>query len=266
MKKLFSLCIITLISLYFTNYSIAQSCSSAQCGGAGSGGCYCDDGCWTYGDCCPNVCTFCGLSTATHTTNCTANCANGTLTGSQTAHICTFTNLNVGSGERRDIPGVINGYSYRIELNSCPSGWWYTITGRRSTDNAVVFNQYAFCNIGFNWTANFSGTIRVNIRRANCLGYQGAGSGNSAILQYRQNTPVSGSTTNWVGTVAGADNWNNGLNWDNCIPNIDIHANIPNVGQQPGINTAGAACRTLTIATGRTLSVCSGCLTQFGDP
>lgn len=249
-----------------TTKSFAQSCNG-NCGFF-SVSCWCDDSCWGYGDCCYNdICTWCGLSSPTQIANCVSQCGNGILTGTQTAHICSYSTINVGSGERRDIPSVVNGRSYRIELNNCPAGWWYTITGRRSTDNAVVFHQYAYCNIGFNWTANFNGIIRVNINRANCLGYQGSGSGNSAVLRYRQNPPAAGATTNWLSTsTAGADNWKNDLNWDNCVPNINIHANIPNHGAQPNISTTGAACRTLTIANGRTLTVCSACLTQFGNP
>ena len=88
--------------------------------------------------------------------------------------------------------------------------------------------------------------------------------GQSAILQYRKN--AVGTTTTWQGGFAGADNWNDIKNWDNCIPDINTHAVIPNVGNQPGINTTGAECKTLDIATGRLLTICTGCLTEFGVP
>jgi hypothetical protein len=44
-------------------------CSPNQCGGVGTGGCYCDNSCKSSGDCCANVCDVC-----TSLTHCEAPC------------------------------------------------------------------------------------------------------------------------------------------------------------------------------------------------
>lgn len=188
-----------------------------------------------------------------------ATCQNGQVGGTYTP-TCSNQTISVGSGERRDF-SVVNGRPYRFTLSSCPSGWTMQMTGR-NTSNTQLFQSTGGCNLVRNWTATFTGTLRLNINRSNCLGYQ---NNNSAVLTYTQVPPSSGATTTWIGGTSGTNNWHVDANWNNCKPNINIHANIPNTGQQPGITSSGAA-KTLTIATGRVLTVgCSNCL-QIGNP
>lgn len=186
-------------------------------------------------------------------------CVNGSI-GSTITPTCSEQTISVGSGERRNF-NVVSGCSYRFRLFTCPSGWTMQLTGRNTSDTQV-FQTSGGCTLTYNWTANFTGTLRLNINRSNCQAYQG---NNSAVLGYRQNPAGSGGTTTWIGAVSGTNNWNVDRNWTACRPNINVFANIPNTGQQPGI-TAAAAAKTLTIATGRTLTIgCSNCLT-IGDP
>lgn len=188
-----------------------------------------------------------------------ASCQNG-LVGSTLTPTCSYQTLSVGSGERRDF-SVVSGRPYTFQLQTCPSGWTMQLTGR-NTSNTQQFQVSGTCAVTANWTATYTGTLRLNINRSNCQEYQG---NNSATLRYRQNPPASGATTTWIGGTSGTNNWHVDGNWNNCKPNINIHANIPNTGQQPGITSSGAA-RTLTIATGRVLTVgCSNCL-QIGNP
>lgn len=186
-------------------------------------------------------------------------CVNGYVS-TLSAPKCSEQTVSVGSGERRDV-AVINGRSYRFRLTNCPSGWTMQITGR-NTSNTQMFQQTSGCNVTANWTATYSGTLRLNINRSSCLAYQG---NNSAVLRWRQNPPSSGATTTWIGSTNAANNWNLDANWNNCVPNINIHANIPNTGVQPRIGASSSA-KTLTIASGRVVSVeCSNCL-QIGNP
>jgi len=48
-----------------TTFDLTASCQG-YCGGQGAGGCWCDQSCWDYGDCCPDVCEVCGI--------CSPNC------------------------------------------------------------------------------------------------------------------------------------------------------------------------------------------------
>lgn len=193
--------------------------------------------------------------TVTYTPGC-VNISNG----STITPTCSEQTINVGSGERRNF-NVVAGAQYRFRLTTCPSGWTMQLTGRNTSDTQV-FQTSGSCTLTYNWTATFTGTLRLNINRNSCLGYQG---GSSAVLGYRQNPAGSGGTTTWLGAVSGTNNWNVDRNWSACRPNINVHADIPNTGQQPGI-TASSAAKTLTIATGRTLTVaCTNCL-QIGDP
>lgn len=195
----------------------------------------------------------------TVTANYAPGCTNG-FNGNLATPTCSEQTLSVGSGERRDV-SVVNGRSYRFRLTNCPSGWTMQITGR-NTSNTQMFQRTSTCNVTQNWTATFSGTLRLNINRSNCQLYQG---NNSAILRWRQNPPASGATTTWIGGTNSANNWNLDYNWNNCKPNINIHANIPNTGAQPRIGASSAA-KTLTIANGRVVSVeCNNCL-QIGNP
>lgn len=183
------------------------------------------------------------------------SCING-LVGSAVTPTCSNQTISVGSGERRDI-NVISGRPYQFTLSACPSGWTMQLTGRNTSDTQM-FQSSSACTVTANWTATYTGVLRLNINRSNCLLWQGAGL--SATLTYKQVPPSSGATTTWIGGTSGTNNWNVDSNWDNCIPNININANIPNVGQQPGITTASAA-RSLTIATGKVVTVaCSNCL------
>ncbi|MCF8257119.1 MAG: hypothetical protein K9J06_06180 [Flavobacteriales bacterium] len=115
---------------------------------------------------------------------------------------------------------------------------------------------------------NFLAVVNRAGNQQNCIGKQvwqyHDFTGQSAIIQYRKNQ--IGANTTWQGGFAGADNWKDIKNWNNCVPTLSINAIIPNVGQQPGINTTGAQCKTLDIATGRVLTICTGCLTEFGNP
>lgn len=184
-----------------------------------------------------------------------ATCQNG-LVGSTLTPTCSDQTLLVGSGERRDI-NVVSGRPYRFTLTSCPTGWTMQLTGRNTSD-AQQFQVSSTCTVTANWTATYTGVLRLNINRSNCQEWQGAGL--SATLTYKQVPPTSGATTTWIGGTSGTNNWNVDSNWDNCIPNLTINANVPNVGNNPGITTAAAA-RTLTIATGKVVTVaCSNCL------
>lgn len=187
-------------------------------------------------------------------------CVNN-LVGSTYTPTCSNQTISVGSGERRDF-NVVSGRPYTFTLSSCPSGWTMQLTGR-NTSNTQQFQASGTCNVTQNWTATYTGVLRLNINRSSCQNYQGASY--SSVLTYRQVPPSSGSTTTWIGGTSGTNNWHVDGNWSNCKPNINIHANIPNTGQQPGITSSGAA-KTLTIATGRVLNVgCSNCL-QVGNP
>lgn len=186
-------------------------------------------------------------------------CVNLPLVGSANTPTCSNQTISVGSGERRDF-NVINGRNYSFTLSSCPSGWTMQLTGRNTSDTQL-FQTSGTCNLTYNWTSNFTGVLRLNINRNSCQGFQGATY--SSVLTYRQVPPSSGATTTWIGGSSGTNNWNVDSNWDNCIPNININANIPNVGQAPGITTSAAA-KTLTIATGKVVTVaCTNCL-QIG--
>ncbi len=187
-----------------------------------------------------------------------ATCTNGKVGGTYTP-TCSYQTISVGSGERRDF-NVVSGRPYRFQLQSCPN-WTWQLTGR-NTSNTQLFQSTGTCTRTVDWTATYTGVLRLNINRSNCQLYQG---NNSATLRYRQNPPASGSTTTWIGGTSGTNNWHVDNNWSRCKPNINIHANIPNTGQQPGITSSGAA-KTLTIATGRVLTVgCSNCL-EIGNP
>lgn len=189
-----------------------------------------------------------------------AACTNSQV-GSTYTPTCNNQTINVGSGERRDF-NVISGRNYSFTLTSCPSGWSMQLTGRNTADTQL-FQTASSCTVTQNWTANFTGVLRLNINRSNCQGWQGSGTGNSAVLTYKQVPPASGATTTWIGGTSGTNNWNVEANWNNCIPNINVHADIPNVGQQPGITTSSAA-KSVTIANGKTINIaCSNCL-QIG--
>ena len=43
-----------------TTLDLTASCQG-YCGGQSPSGCYCDQDCWDYGDCCPDVCEVCGI-------------------------------------------------------------------------------------------------------------------------------------------------------------------------------------------------------------
>ncbi len=62
------LAIIAFLIMQMPTHVNAQSCSG-NCGGS-AGSCYCDDACWGYGDCCPDVCTYCGTFSSTMIANC----------------------------------------------------------------------------------------------------------------------------------------------------------------------------------------------------
>lgn len=186
-----------------------------------------------------------------------ATCQNG-LVGSTLTPTCSDQTISVGSGERRDI-NVVSGRPYRFTLTSCPTGWTMQLTGRNTSD-VQQFQVSSTCTTTANWTATYTGVLRLNINRSNCQEYQG---NNSAVLTYKQVPPSAGATTTWIGGTSGTNNWNVDSNWDNCIPTISINADIPNVGNQPGITTSAAA-RTLDISAGRVVTVaCSNCL-QIG--
>ncbi len=103
-----------------------------------------------------------------------------------------YAQTSVGSGEFVSM-SVVAGAQYCI--STCGSTWNTQLTGFNG-NSAVFFND----NNGFDcnpsqqasiqWTATFSGTLDVMINISNCLGYQGGGTANSAILQYKQCSPA----------------------------------------------------------------------------
>ena len=101
---------------------------------------------------------------------------------------CFDQTVSVGSGERWDF-NVINGALYNFNLSACPGGWTYNLTGRNTAD-AIQFQSTGACVLSQNWFATYSGSLRLNVNRATCLDWQGSGSGNSAILTYRQIPPT----------------------------------------------------------------------------
>lgn len=100
--------------------------------------------------------------------------------------------------------------------------------------------------------------------------------GNSSAFNYpvAVSSPAPGSTTTWTGLgPTGLDNWDSPDNWDNCVPNLNIHAVLsddPQPANQPNINSVGihAKCKTLTLPGSSTLTIssdCVGCL-EVGNP
>lgn len=71
-----------------------------------------------------------------------------------------------------------------------------------------------------------------------------------------------GSTLTWVGSQSGANNWFNPINWGGCLPTCASDVTIPAAVTYPpsiGFNAeGGAACKSITIQSGSTLS--------FSDP
>jgi len=55
-----------------TTFDLTASCQG-YCGGQGVGGCWCDQNCWDYGDCCSDVCEECGI--------CSPNCVDADSDG-----------------------------------------------------------------------------------------------------------------------------------------------------------------------------------------
>jgi len=62
-----------------TTFDLSASCQG-YCGGQGVGGCWCDESCWDYGDCCPDVCDVCGI--------CSPNCVDADGDGFYTKPRC----------------------------------------------------------------------------------------------------------------------------------------------------------------------------------
>lgn len=59
-----------ILALFFSTQQSYAQCNGF-CGGSGSTLlCYCDDACWLFGDCCPDMCTFCPLEGPETMMNC----------------------------------------------------------------------------------------------------------------------------------------------------------------------------------------------------
>jgi hypothetical protein len=66
-----------------------NSCSACQCGQSG-GSCFCDAACATYGDCCGNACSACGVGCVPPGSSCAGNCGGMAPNGCWCDSSCTF--------------------------------------------------------------------------------------------------------------------------------------------------------------------------------
>ncbi|MDG1797195.1 MAG: hypothetical protein P8H35_01370, partial [Flavobacteriales bacterium] len=81
------------------------------------------------------------------------------------------------------------------------------------------------------------------------------GSSNNSNFQITQgfSQPRSSSATVWTGAVNS--DWNNAGNWSAGIPDNTDDIVISSGGNNPVINTAGAACQNLTISSGGSITI-----------
>lgn len=181
--------ILALMTMPMLSYGANGSCSGS-CGGSGGGspGCFCDNLCWDFGDCCPDVCAYCStLSNA----DCSPGCGPTTFLANTATPPCGTTGTTtLGPGERVDL-NVVTGATYTV--STCAGTSWDTeITGYTYGGGAYDDMFYDDDGCGtfagpstYTWTATFTGVLSVAVHRYQCQGY-GTSGGVSAILSYTQ--------------------------------------------------------------------------------
>lgn len=171
---------------------------------------------------------------AVNTTGCssttrTAVTATGTATPAPTCSGVT----RCGAGSvTLDITSPVAGYTYTWYSGSCGGSLLQSNTGTSYTGTVSSTSTYYVTATapGCSPSACTSVTITVN---------------------------SLGATLTWTGSVAGTNNWFNAANWGGCIPSCASDVSIPSTANPPdiGYNAAGgAACKSITIATGATLT------------
>ncbi len=96
---------------------------------------------------------------------------------------------------------VVNGAQYEFE--TCASPFNTQLTGYNPSNTVVFYNDDngPVCTgdrASVLWNSNFSGTLRIMVNRFSCLGFNGSGTGNSAILRYRQINNINIQSTNFT--------------------------------------------------------------------
>lgn len=150
----------------------------------------------------------------------------GNLQGSYNTNTCLWQTQNIGSGEYCRFY-VYRCREYRFELSGVDNGWTYVMTGRDDGNTTTYFNPSTTSSTAANWTATYTGYIRVYVNRNNCgTGWQG---NYSSVLRYRDNSTngsTSGTSLTWRGGVN--TNWSTTTNWDcNTVPTSISEVLIP---------------------------------------
>jgi hypothetical protein len=171
--------------------ALAQSCNG-NCGGSGGGICYCDDDCWGYGDCCADVCTYCGTYSPTMIANC------GGTSSCLTCPSFDFTITATSTFQTHSSSVVIAGCKqYQVNLTAgnlavftfCSGGGTANydtyLTLRNASCNTIVYNDDA-CSLlsEIIFLVPTTGTYYLEVNSCCTGGYSG-----NYTLAYRQYTP-----------------------------------------------------------------------------